>query len=290
MTRAEPLNFLLDCEYQFAARQVEILDVEGALFETMRVRHNTIPLWPWHRQRMHASCIQLGWTIDSQRLRAAVEALLIRRGPFDSAIVKLIYKQAHASGFPRVYLQIINQKAENRLAEEGVALVATRFSCKTVGVPGLKYLNRSEYNSAVTSAGLQANEYCLLLDRDRYIIETNIHNVFAVKGGELMTPPLSDFGVIGVARSIIVGTLAPQLALPVRLQKFDLSTFYRCDEVFVCNAVRGVWPVTRCRDSDDEAEPRFWAAGNYTKLLQKNFRLLFSQAPEINANLIGRTD
>jgi 4-amino-4-deoxychorismate lyase len=66
--------------------------------------------------------------------------------------------------------------------------------------------------------------------------------------------------VRGVMRTIVLES-ASQLGLTAEEAELDLASFEQADEVFVTNAVFGVWPVKRLRDT-------VFQVGNFTKALQ----------------------
>jgi 4-amino-4-deoxychorismate lyase len=67
-------------------------------------------------------------------------------------------------------------------------------------------------------------------------------NLFTVTAGRLRTPSLKECGVEGVMRSVILD-LARESGLPVEETVMTMHELYETDEVFVCNAIIGLWPV-----------------------------------------------
>ena len=64
-------------------------------------------------------------------------------------------------------------------------------------------------------------------------------NLFVLHDGRWVTPRIDRCGVAGVCRAWVLGELA---ATEVRLDVTEVET---AEAVFLCNAVRGILPVTR---------------------------------------------
>jgi para-aminobenzoate synthetase / 4-amino-4-deoxychorismate lyase len=83
----------------------------------------------------------------------------------------------------------------------------------------------------------------LLLDADGHVLETTRANVFAVLAdGTVVTPPLDGRILPGVTRAA-VGE-----ALEARERALTLADLHAAEAVLVCNALRGLEPVTRIGD------------------------------------------
>jgi 4-amino-4-deoxychorismate lyase len=80
-----------------------------------------------------------------------------------------------------------------------------------------------------------------LLDQEDHLISAISSNVFLVHSGRLMTPRLDRCGVRGVMRSAILNAFRERC----EQRRIMLDMLPEADEIFVCNSVRGVFPVTR---------------------------------------------
>ncbi len=85
---------------------------------------------------------------------------------------------------------------------------------------------------------------CILINDQNRAVEATSSNLFALKGNNLITPPLSEGCVAGVMRSIVIN-IAPSLGLKViDNQPIDPSALLNMDELFLTNAVKGIqWIV-----------------------------------------------
>lgn len=75
------------------------------------------------------------------------------------------------------------------------------------------------------------------------VIEGTRSNFFAVLDGQLMTPEIRLAGVKGVMRAFLMDRFSADgiTVLEVALSHEELFT---ATELFLCNSVSGVWPVT----------------------------------------------
>lgn len=98
----------------------------------------------------------------------------------------------------------------------------------------------------------------LLIDEHDHLLETGRGNVFAVRDGAVVTPPLDGRILPGVTRATVLDLLAA-LDLGAREGPVTLSDLRGADEAFVTNAIGGVRPVASC------AEVGTWRSGPVTR-------------------------
>ena len=105
------------------------------------------------------------------------------------------------------------------------------------------------------------------LNPQGYVAEATGENIFLVRDGELLTPPLSAGALVGITRDSIM-RIARDLGIGVHEADLQRSDLYTADEVFVCGTAAEVTPV---REIDDRAigagEP-----GPLTKKIQEVYQ------------------
>lgn len=147
---------------------------------------------------------------------------------------------------------------------EGVAvrLCATRLS-RNPALAGVKHLNRLE--QVLARAEWNDNEAAegLMLDTAGHVVSGISSNLFFLRDSCLMSADLSQCGVAGVMRGLLLDA-APAYTRAVRIQEFSIADLLAADECFVCNSVIRIWPVTRLGD-------RHWPVGPVTRALQEKF-------------------
>ena len=84
-----------------------------------------------------------------------------------------------------------------------------------------------------SEAELNGFDEALVLTPDGHASEASAANLFVVRDGVLLTPPVSDDILEGVTRKAMI-QLAQDAGIPVEVRSIDRSELYVCDEVFLC--------------------------------------------------------
>lgn len=220
------------------------LSYGDGLFETLRVVGDVVPLWSRHAERLSASAARLRLPVpDTDAMLAEVRRLA---DGLDDAVARITFT---AGLGPRGYARpglvspttVIGVGPLSLAADgyrDGIALrlCDTRLGDQPL-LAGMKHLNRleqvlarSEWDDARWQEGLMA-------DLQGGLVCATAANLFAVRDGRLVTPPVDRCGVAGVARAEILATGDVGIA-PVSMQML-----LEADEVFLTSAVRGILPV-----------------------------------------------
>ena len=238
------------------------------LFETMAAKDARIRWLDQHLQRLESGCRQLLMpSPDTAALSAEIAAALPTSG---RAVVKLILTRGSgARGYRPPQTPVTTRilgigawpdyPASNYTAGISLGVCGLRLgdSC----VAGLKHLCRLEQVLAQQElAGLGVEEG-VLLDVRGHAVGGTMTNLFAVKDETLLTPKLDRCGVRGVMRRIVLET-AIDAGLKAMETELDLNALEQADELFVTNALVGVWPVNRL-------QARTFSVGSKTRTLQR---------------------
>jgi 4-amino-4-deoxychorismate lyase len=113
---------------------------------------------------------------------------------------------------------------------------------------GIKHLNRLDNVLASAELGELYDEG-FMMDPQGNVIEATMSNVFACIDGVLITPDLAHCGVQGIIRHKLLN-IAAELGLQTRIRALQQHELQAAAEVFVCNSVLGVCPVTRVVEQD----------------------------------------
>ena len=95
---------------------------------------------------------------------------------------------------------------------------------------------------ATTEARRAGYDEAIMLTRDGYVADGPGENIFVVKNGRLLTPPLSMSILPGITRDTIV-TIAGALGYPVEETLLIRTDLYLADEVFMVGTATEVAPV-----------------------------------------------
>ncbi|MDO4727821.1 MAG: aminotransferase class IV [Bacteroidota bacterium] len=98
----------------------------------------------------------------------------------------------------------------------------------------------------------EENDYqnVLLINESKNVVEATNANLFMLKDGKLITPPLSEGAVAGILRKQILTVLAKQIEVPLIediISPFDLQ---KADELFLTNVIAGIIPIIKYRKKE----------------------------------------
>ena len=102
---------------------------------------------------------------------------------------------------------------------------------------------------AVTEANLAGYDEAILLTEDGFVADGSGENVFVVKDGRLITPPLSTSILPGITRETVI-QLARSLGHEVSEENLIRTELYLADEVFMCGTAAEVTPIRSVDDHD----------------------------------------
>jgi len=142
-------------------------------------------------------------------------------------------------GFKDYYKGLMAEKMEAGL--RGIILSRPRVPSSAVpsGAKHCNYLN--SVLGAIEVTGAQA-DVGIAVDRDGFVSEGIAYNVFGVKNGGLLTPPLDRDILPGITRAAVI-EIALAEGIPVREDVFDAFTLCAADEVFICSTLELAVPV-----------------------------------------------
>jgi branched-chain amino acid aminotransferase len=100
---------------------------------------------------------------------------------------------------------------------------------------------------AVTEAIRSGYEEAILLSAEGYVADGSGENIFVVRDGRLVTPPLSLSILPGITRDTVI-QIAQDLGYPVEEQQLIRTDLYLADEVFMCGTAAEVTPLRAIDD------------------------------------------
>ena len=248
------------------------LQYGDGVFRTVLVRDSRPVYLDRHIKHLANACERLGftapdWKILEQRVidvcsdvKDGVLKIILTRGgaksrgyrPLPAETTEILQLHSPSPGHP-----VANWK-------QGISVrvCGMRLSINPV-LAGIKHLNRLE--QVLARAEWNDGDFAegLMLDTAGNVIEATACNLFLVKQTVLYTPDLSGAGVAGVMREMILDA-APAYTKAVCIKAIKIEDCVAADEIFLSNAVIGIWPVRQLLDHT-------WAAGPVTRTLQDHF-------------------
>ncbi|MBI1390001.1 MAG: branched-chain-amino-acid transaminase [bacterium] len=130
--------------------------------------------------------------------------------------------------------------------ENGLTLVTTaiRRNSSDATPPQVKSLNYLNNILAKLDANRQGAAEAIFLNQQGYVSEATADNLFVVRDGALVTPPVSDGALPGITRDAVI-ELARQEDFDCREAHLTLYDLFSADECFVTGTAARVVPVTK---------------------------------------------
>jgi branched-chain amino acid aminotransferase len=122
-----------------------------------------------------------------------------------------------------------------------VPTVRNLHSAVNPAIKSLNYLNNILAKIEANNAGV---EEAVMLNAEGFVAECTADNLFIIKNGELMTPPLSAGALYGITRGTVMQS-AVQLGVKVsepNLTRYDL---FNADECFLTGTGAEIMPVIK---------------------------------------------
>jgi 4-amino-4-deoxychorismate lyase len=238
------------------------------LFETIAVRAGAPLLWERHLARLQRGARRLRLELPEAAV-ITEEAARLCRGSEHAVLKVIVTRGPGARGYrapddprPTRVMHVGEWPYPLGVADAGAAvrICDTRLSSQPA-LAGLKHLNRLEQVLARTEWGDDFAEG-LMLDFAGHVVDGTQSNVFAVIGDVLYTPDLSQCGVAGILREMLLERAAV-LGIGCRVEPLPLDRLCNASEIFLTNSLFGVRPVTRL-------EQRTYAIGEITQILKKD--------------------
>jgi len=219
------------------------------LYETIAVIDGQPRFWQGHMDRLSAGCERL-------ELPMVPQAVLLRELQTVSAgcspcVVKIILTRGETRiGFRArpvaEPVRVVSAHEWPRLAGDPVLTgVRARICTLRLGIQpelaGMNHLNRLEQIRARAEWNDETVHEGVLLDREDHVVSAIRSNIFVVFGQRILTPRLDRCGIRGVMRAAILAAFRERC----EQRRVMLDMLPEADEVFLCNALHGVLPVTR---------------------------------------------
>lgn len=241
-----------------AEARVSVLDngftFGDSVYETLRTYDRRPLLLGKHLTRLRASAGRLGIDIPvpDAELRERLRALLDRAGHKDSFIRMIATRGVGdiSYNFGRVKgptIVMVVKPFEPYPAShytDGIplAVVSVRRNHPLALDPAIKSCNLLNNILAVREAQARGATEALLLNHAGEVAEGASTNVFVVRAGAVVTPPL-DAGILaGITREVVL-ELGRGLGLPVREEPLPVADLLGTDEAFLTSSTRELVPV-----------------------------------------------
>ncbi|MGR5232496.1 aminodeoxychorismate lyase [Vibrio rotiferianus] len=243
-------------------------------FTTIKTKYGQLEHWQAHIERMEACLKTLQIPFPDWNTVFDWARLAVLEG--ESAGIKIhISRGAGGRGYspsgidcPVVTISNFGYPSHYALWQEnGVQLgvCETRLGIQPL-LAGHKHNNRIE--QVLAKAEIDGSEFAdaVTLNVQNHVIETTMANLFWVNDKRIYTPDLSLSGVAGVMRRKVLEFFQAE-GYPVQVAEFTLTDLLKAEEVWMCNSLLGVVPVSGISTPDNKIE---FPIGKLTRRLQGN--------------------
>ncbi len=197
----------------------------------------------WRRLDKHAAIINLPMPYAAAKVRMHLHEV-IRANKITEGCAR-IYLIHNNVGFwqsdeprPQVDLLICSAGLPEYadVARLGLRAHGRHAAAPLSGVKSISWLNNVW---AVAEASKEGFDEVVLLNERSEVSECTSANIFVVKNGKVLTPPLSSGCLEGVTRGILM-EIAPESGVSVAAQSLHPEDLYSADEVFISSTNRNV--------------------------------------------------
>lgn len=224
-------------------------DGEG-LFETLRVYRGRAFQWERHIERLVLSAAELGFPVPPAPdvMAGALSEVLVALG-LEDAVARITVTRGVPGGRPtRTGCWVEAEPVAARLwmgTRRGAArLVFSRRPFEPGPLGRHKTTSRLAYHLAREEARAARADEAILISRDGMVLEGTASNVFALMGGELVTPPLAAGILPGITRAWVLRASA-ESGRPARERPITRAELLGASEVFLTNSVQEIVPAAQ---------------------------------------------
>lgn len=232
-----------------------------AVYEVWRTYHGTVFAWEQHWRRLEhsAAALHLELPLDASaclgEIRRTVTAYLAAGNPPADLYVRLqITRGAGALGLDPAladrsdYLLLVQPNrphSEAKLTHGLVLSLATTLRRNPADSlnPAWKTGNYLNNILCLREARARGADDVVIQNRAGEVTESAVSNIGFVRGGEILTPPLSAGILGGITRELVLGEIAPRAGLVAREHTVMPDEFATMDECFLLSSTKDITPV-----------------------------------------------
>ena len=218
---------------------------EGQLFALDLVPH-------FERIKNSARLLFMEVPYTAEQLAAQAIEMLRRDGLKEDVYIRpLIYKSSETIG-----VRLHNLDADVVIfgipfgmyidTESGIrAQVSSWRRTDDNAIPARGKITGAYVNGALAKSEAQMNGFdeAIVLTQDGHVSEGSAENLFLVKGGRLITPPVTDNILEGITRRRIMQVARERFEVATEERSIDRTELYSADEVFLCGTGAQLSPV-----------------------------------------------
>jgi branched-chain amino acid aminotransferase len=207
-----------------------------------------------HYQRLLRSCriLHIALPYDADELAEITVELLRKEGYREDVYIRpLAYKGSEGIGV-RLH-DLVDEFAVFAVPfgkyipkEGGIrACVSSWRRVNDTAIPARAKIIGAYVNSAFskTEAHLNGFDEAIVLTEDGHVSEGSAENIFLVRNGQLITPPVTDNILEGITRATLMDLARQELGIPTVERRIHRTELYIADEAFFCGTGVELVPI-----------------------------------------------
>ena len=207
-----------------------------------------------HYQRLHRSAriLRMDLPYSTEEL-VEITLDLLQRNEYrtDAYIRPLVFKSVeqigvHLHGLPESFLMYTSPMGKYVEIDGGIrCMVSSWRRVPDSALPARAKVTGGYINSALAKSEALENGFdeAIVLTEAGHVSEGSAENLFMLRDGVFVTPPVTDDILEGITRRLMLGLIRDELHLPVLERSIDRTELYTCDELFLCGTGAQVSPV-----------------------------------------------
>lgn len=248
------------------------LQYGDGVFETIAYRNNKAEFLEQHIKRLLEGCRVLSIAFEQEdELYSELDVVCKSLGSQEAVLKIIVTRGVGSRGYfsdnSAIPTRIISSHPfpthPKHYQTKGVIL---RFCEQTLStnnrLASIKHLNRLEQVLARNEWDDPDIPEGIMSDDDDNIIEGTMSNIFIVESGKLFTSVVTRTGIAGVIRAQVI-QLATRSGISVQEKVITRRALAEADEVFICNSIIGIWPVSAISN-------KLYPVGFITQFMQKS--------------------
>jgi branched-chain amino acid aminotransferase len=254
------------------------------LFETMRAYGGRIMRMSAHLDRLakSAAALEMQVQVDHARIESGIGELLAANDLTDARLRltmtpgELPREQSEGNGHSGATLIITAGPVKAYPAElyqHGMRVCVCPYKQSRFDpLAGHKTLSYFPRLLAMKYAAQQKCNEALWFNTDNQLAEGSVCNVFLVRGGTVMTPPLDTPALAGTVRDAVL-EVGRKAGMSVEERVIDIEMLLSAEEVFLTGSVLEVMPVTGI----EKHQVGTGAPGDVTQMVSTLYRKLVDE-------------
>ena len=247
-------QFLINGTFQKISPFDRAFQYGDGIFRTFVVENKKVLHWKHHYKKIVEDCLAVKITPPKEKdLLTDIDALFKSK---KKSVGKFIISRGNSERGYKFSEDIMHNRflIKTKMPiypKEYLKLGVNLYVCKQRLNPsilsGVKHLNRLE--NVMARQEWKGDYYAdgILLDQNGYVIECISSNIFMRIGKTIYTPKISQVGIKGVTRGLII-KISMKLGFKIKETTFKLNKLLESDEVFITNSLFGVLQVKEIKN------------------------------------------